>query len=139
MKKVSPRISCAVAQQSPGMAIPGLYSIKLTGPLSEAAAVLERAALYVGSDSGLAHLAGAVGGAVTLFAPADPQRVCPFGQRDLVIKPDDPCAPCFMYPWETPYPKMKCTPPFCIGKITPDQVMEKIHTALRVSYSPMKG
>ncbi len=43
-----------------------------------------------------------------------------------------------MYPWETPYPKMKCTPPFCIGKITPEQVMEKIRTALGVSYSPMK-
>jgi ADP-heptose:LPS heptosyltransferase len=137
---VAADIMRAVAQQSLGIAIPGLYSMKLTGPLSEAAAILERAAIYVGSDSGLAHLAGAVGTrAVTLFAPADPERVCPFGQRDLVIQPDDPCAPCFMYPWETPYPKMKCTPPFCIGKITSDHVMEKIRTALHVSYSPMKG
>src|SRR5439155_7587112 len=35
--------------------------VKLTGPLAEAAVLLERAQLYVGSDSGLAHLAAAVG------------------------------------------------------------------------------
>jgi ADP-heptose:LPS heptosyltransferase len=131
---VAEDILSAVSRQSPGIGIPGLYVLKLVGPLSEAAAVLERAALYVGSDSGLAHLAGAVGTrAVTLFAPADPERVCPFGQRDLVIQPNHPCAPCFMYPWETPYPKMKCSPPFCIAEIGPDKVMQAIRNALNIA------
>src|SRR6185436_18727729 len=49
--------------------------------------IARRAKLYVGSDSGLAHLAAAVGTpAVTLFAPADPDRVCPYGNRQLVVK-----------------------------------------------------
>src|SRR5438105_14215810 len=62
--------------------------VKLTGPLADAAVLLERAALYVGSDSGLAHLAAAVGTpAVTIFAPADPDRVFPFGYRHLVVQP----------------------------------------------------
>src|SRR5439155_18364233 len=109
----------------------GLDQLKLTGGLGDAAAVLARGALYVGSDSGLAHLAAAVGTrAVTIFAPADPDRVCPFGDRDLVVKPDKPCSPCFMYPWETPYPKMKCRQPFCITEVTVEQVMGVARKAL---------
>jgi hypothetical protein len=64
--------------------------------------------------------------AVTIFAPADPDRVCPFGNRDLVVKPDKPCSPCFMYPWQTPYPKMQCTRPFCIEEVTVEQVMNAV-------------
>ena len=70
---------------------------------------------------------------MTIFAPADPERVCPFGNRDLVVKPDKPCSPCFMYPWETPYPKMKCSAPFCITEVTVGQVMEKVRLAMQRS------
>ena len=83
--------------------------LRLDGPLGVAAAVLERSMFYAGSDSGLAHLAAAVGKpAVTIFAPADPDRVCPFGQRDLVVQAPatrgEGCSPCFEYPWKSPYP-----------------------------------
>ena len=128
---VADAILCAA--ESPGMAIPGLYPLKLTGGLGDAAALLERAALYVGTDSGLAHLAAAVGTrAVTIFAPADPDRVCPFGNRDLVVKPDKPCSPCFMYPWQTPYPKMKCARPYCIEEVMVEQVMEKVRAVVNL-------
>src|SRR5204862_7708779 len=87
--------------------------IRLTGPLGESAALLERAELYVGSDSGLAHLAAAVGTrAITLFAPADPDRVCPFGYRHLVVQGPTPCARCFKYRYESPHPIMCCREPF---------------------------
>jgi lipopolysaccharide heptosyltransferase III len=113
------------------------HILKLTGGLGDAAALLERSPLYAGTDSGLAHLAAAVGTrAVTIFAPADPDRVCPFGNRDLVVKPDKPCSPCFMYPWETPYPKMKCSHPFCITEVTVDQVMGSVRRALSLVPSP---
>jgi ADP-heptose:LPS heptosyltransferase len=105
--------------------------IRLTGPLSDAAVLLERAALYVGSDSGLAHLAAAVGTpAVTIFAPADPDRVCPFGYRHLVVQPPVDCAPCFQYPWNAPYPKVRCREPFCVRRVAVDAVMEKVRQAL---------
>ena len=134
---VTEEIMRAVAEQSPGTAMPGLHVLKLTGPLGDAAAILERSSLYIGSDSGLAHLAAAVGRrAVTIFAPADPERVCPFGQRDLVVKPDKPCSPCFMYPWQTPYPQMRCTPPFCIEEVTVEQVREKVRAAVGLVPSP---
>jgi ADP-heptose:LPS heptosyltransferase len=104
--------------------------VKLTGPLGDAAALLARAALYVGSDSGLAHLAAAVGTTpVTIFGPADPDRVCPFGYRDLVVQSSRSCGPCFTYPWQTPYPKINCKPPFCIEAITVERVLEKVDLA----------
>ena len=106
--------------------------LKLDGPLAQAAAILERAALYVGSDSGLAHLAAAVGTpAVTLFAPADPDRVSPFGYRDLVVQAPTPCSPCFQYPWNCTYPKHLCREPLCITKITVEQVMDAAQRAMR--------
>jgi ADP-heptose:LPS heptosyltransferase len=106
-------------------------ALRLTGPLGDAAAVLERANLYVGSDSGLAHLAAAVGTrAVTLFAPADPDRVCPFGNRDLVVQPPRECSPCFMYPWQATKPKMRCREPMCITFIDVEHVMQRVRQAL---------
>ncbi len=135
---VADEIRSASRAQSPAMAIAGLFVLKLTGGLGDAGAILERAAIYVGTDSGLAHLAAAVGTrAVTIFAPADPERVCPFGNRDLVVKPDKPCSPCFMYPWETPYPKMKCSAPFCITEVTVEQVMAKVRLATKRIESPI--
>lgn len=105
--------------------------LPLKGSLGEAAAVLQRAELYVGSDSGLAHLAAAVGTPpITLFAPADPDRVCPFSYRHLVLQPPKRPCPCFLYPWEAPYPKMRCTQAECIQHITVDSVVEKVRQAL---------
>ena len=43
-------------------------------PLSLLAGVLERASLYIGNDSGVSHLAGAVGApSVLVFGPTDPE------------------------------------------------------------------
>jgi len=115
----------------------GVHLVPLSGPLGDTAAILERAALYVGSDSGLAHLAAAVGThAVTLFAPADPERVCPFGNRDLVVQSSNSCSPCFMYPWKATHPKMKCHEPYCIDGIEVERVAEAVRRALRLVPSP---
>ncbi len=104
-----------------------IVATPLRGNLGVAAALLERSEFYVGTDSGLAHLAAAVGKrAVTLFAPADPDRVCPFGNRDLVVQPPGLAELAFLYPWESTKPKMR---PGCVGqikRITVDQVMAKV-------------
>jgi ADP-heptose:LPS heptosyltransferase len=110
--------------------------LRLAGNLGVAGAVLARAALYAGSDSGLAHLAAAVGTKpVTIFAPADPDRVCPFGFRDLVVKPDKSCSPCFLYPWHATKPKMCCGAngrPMCITEVSVERVMDTIRKSLNV-------
>jgi ADP-heptose:LPS heptosyltransferase len=56
-------------------------------PLPDLAAVLSRAALYVGNDSGVSHLAGAVGAAgVVLFGPTEPRRWRPLSRRLAALR-----------------------------------------------------
>ena len=53
-------------------------SVKEGLPILEVARMLRRAALYVGNDSGITHLAAAVGvPVVALFGPTDPARGLP--------------------------------------------------------------
>jgi ADP-heptose:LPS heptosyltransferase len=113
--------------------------LRLKGPLGDAAAVLERASVYIGSDSGLAHLAASVGTPpVTIFAPADPDRVSPFGYRHLVVQPAKSCVPCFEYPWTTPYPKMCCQAPMCVTEVSVGQVVEKVGKECKIQNSKFK-
>jgi len=108
--------------------VPGVCVIRLTGPLGASAALLQRAALYIGSDSGLAHLAAAVGTPpVTLFGPADPDRMCPFGYRHLVVQAGTgTCRACNSYPWKSRRPKIICDRGYaCMRDITADDILEK--------------
>jgi len=63
-------------------------------PLPDLAAALARAALYVGNDSGVSHLAGAVGAAgVVLFGPTPARRWGPLAGRLTALQAldaDDP-------------------------------------------------
>jgi len=53
----------------------------------QAAALLSRADLYVGNDSGASHLAGAVGArGVVLFGPTQPQQWRPLGGALSVLQ-----------------------------------------------------
>lgn len=61
----------------------------------EAAAVMERCLAFVGPDSGLAHLACAVGiPAVVLFGPTDPASLYATGLASPVVSGLS-CAPCY--------------------------------------------
>ncbi len=65
--------------------------------LPQMAALLERASLYVGNDTGPMHIAGAVGTpTVSIFGARDfPQRWHPAGLGHTVLRRDAPCSPCF--------------------------------------------
>jgi ADP-heptose:LPS heptosyltransferase len=53
-----------------------------TTTLLQAAALLSRATLFIGNDSGLGHLCAAVGRpTLTLFGPGDPDRYHPWGPQ----------------------------------------------------------
>jgi ADP-heptose:LPS heptosyltransferase len=109
-------------------ALSGVSSIQLHGNLGISAALLQRAALYIGSDSGLAHLAAAVGTPpVTLFGPADPDRMCPYGYRHLVVQAStQTCRACNRYPWQGGYPKISCDRNYaCMREISTDDILEK--------------
>jgi ADP-heptose:LPS heptosyltransferase len=109
----------------------GVHVVRLEGPLSEAAAVLAACEAYVGNDSGLAHLSAAVGTPpVTLFGPARPDELCPWGYRHLVVQTPAICAPCFRYPTRAVTPHVSCRPPYCINQIEQESVLEGVRLAL---------
>jgi len=72
-----------------GLALPTLNLMGRTS-LIEATAVMRRATLFVGNDSGLGHLASAAGiPSVTVFGPGRPERYRPWGSRaSLLLAPD---------------------------------------------------
>jgi heptosyltransferase-3 len=56
-------------------------------PLADVAGLLARVALYLGHDSGISHLAAAVGASgVALFGPTDPGRWRPMGDRIVALR-----------------------------------------------------
>jgi len=108
-----------------------IVEVPLRGNLGVGGAVLARASIYVGSDSALAHLAAAVGTrAVTVFGPIDPRTVHPCGNADLVVALNKHCAPCFTYPFKTPYPSVRCSPPWCIAEVAVASVATTVERGL---------
>jgi len=59
-------------------------------------ALVRRARLFVGGDTGPMHLAAACGTPVVgIFGPTSPVRNGPFGGNDIVISHKVPCGPCY--------------------------------------------
>ncbi|MGH8581772.1 MAG: glycosyltransferase family 9 protein [Gammaproteobacteria bacterium] len=77
------------ARLAQGLALPCLNLAGRT-TLLEDCAVLERVQFYVGNDSGLGHMAAALGvPSLTVFGPTDPQRFRPWGTRAAWIAAPD--------------------------------------------------
>ncbi|MBI1993714.1 MAG: glycosyltransferase family 9 protein [Deltaproteobacteria bacterium] len=63
--------------------------------LAKLAALIRRCDLYLGNDSGVTHLASALGvETVALFGPTDPLEWAPYGNRTTVISQNIECSPC---------------------------------------------
>jgi predicted lipopolysaccharide heptosyltransferase III len=63
--------------------------------LQELAALLARARLFIGNDSGPAHVAAALGiPSVVLFGPQEPGRFRPWSERSIVLHHRVHCCPC---------------------------------------------
>ena len=74
---------------------PGTAPAPATGSLLELAALLERADLVVGVDSGPLHLAAALGTPVLgLYGPKHPGTYGPFWPSSRVVRGDEECSPC---------------------------------------------
>jgi heptosyltransferase-2/heptosyltransferase-3 len=57
--------------------------------IDETGALCEQASLYIGNDSGLSHLAAAVGTpTLTIFGPTDPALYRPLGRQSVVCAPE---------------------------------------------------
>jgi heptosyltransferase-3 len=88
-------------------------------PLATVARVLSRCRLYLGNDSGLTHLAAAVGEpeVVALFGPTDPRVWAPLGPRLRTLVAPCPQAPCAAGRTIT------CPEPRCLSALSPETVL----------------
>jgi heptosyltransferase-2 len=87
-------------------------------------AVLTEIAVLVSGDTGVAHLAAALGTpVVTLFGPTDPALTAPLGGD--VLRHAVPCAPCFYRTCPIDHP--------CMRGILAETVGEKVDALLAVS------
>lgn len=93
--------------------------------LIELAAVLARCAGFVGNDSGVSHLAAAVGApAVAIFGPTDPAVWAPRGERVTVLWKGVDCSPCGREA------ALACSHRRCLGLVGVDEVARAVEALL---------
>jgi lipopolysaccharide heptosyltransferase II len=105
----------------------GLHNLAGELSLQESAAVIQRCKLLVSTDSGLMHVAAAVGTRVVgIFGPTDRTRTRPYGEGHTLLVPDhcrshtNPCL--------SPDGQLdpSCTWQVCMPSIRPEEVLEAI-------------
>lgn len=92
--------------------------------LKELAALYERVAVLITTDTGPMHLAAAAGTpVVALFGPTAPWRTGPFGSGHKILRTDIACSPCL---------KKHCDHELaCMAGITVDQVVQATLAVLK--------
>jgi heptosyltransferase-2 len=97
--------------------------------VKEVAALIERCCSLICNDSGLMHIAVAVGTpVVAIYGPTDIRRTRPWGEANTIIRHDMPCSPCFKLEGEAQL--RSCPHHDCLMTITPDEVFNKIVVAV---------
>jgi len=72
-------------------------------PLEKSAALIKQSKLFIGPDSGLMHLACAVGTPViAIFGPGNLQKWRPLGERHAIITENMECSPCTQFGYTVP-------------------------------------
>lgn len=106
----------------------GAEIVDLTGrtDLSQVITILNSATAFVGNDSGLMHLAGALGVAtVGVFGSSNPQWTHPLGRHTTALAATGfDCQPCY---------RKRCNQPrFCLDTVSGSQVMAEVRDLLRI-------
>jgi lipopolysaccharide heptosyltransferase II len=113
----------ALAKEVENACRPNLINWVGRTSLKEAVGIIARAKVAVGPDTGLMHIAAAVGTpVVSLWGATSPHRAGPYGFEDLVIEGRAPCSPC--YRRHCPIGRV------CMQSIGVDEIMVKIESGL---------
>ena len=95
-----------------------------------ALAVLKHCGVFISNDSGIMHLAAALGvPVVALFGPTDWRRLRPWTEQRAVVHAALPCMPCFYYSSRP----LRCVANInyaCMSEISVDQVFNSVQTLL---------
>ena len=90
-------------------------------PLPILAAIIKRSNLFVGNDSGITHVAAAVGTpAITIFGPTDPNMWGPRGERVKIFYRKSPCSPCSFDM------RRNCFSNICLEGVTVEDIISEI-------------
>jgi ADP-heptose:LPS heptosyltransferase len=98
--------------------------------LRETAELMAAAAIVVGNDSGLSHVAAAVGVAtLMLFGPTDHECLGPMPSNATVLRAGLPCEPC----WKTA-PLAACARRIdCLARLDVDRVESAVRAVMNVA------
>jgi ADP-heptose:LPS heptosyltransferase len=89
--------------------------------LAQLAALLARSDVYLGNDSGVTHLAAALGvPTVALFGPSDPRLWAPRGGKVTILRLNVECSPCAIALMKS------CPHHKCLTALTPDHVIGEL-------------
>jgi lipopolysaccharide heptosyltransferase II len=98
--------------------------------VKQVAALIEGCRSLICNDSGLMHIAVAVGTpVVAIYGPTDIRRTRPWGAANTIIRHELPCSPCFKLEGEAQL--RACPHHDCLMTITPEEVFERAVAALR--------
>jgi heptosyltransferase-2 len=113
-----------IAQKVQESARSSLINLAGETTLREAISLIARCRLFVTNDSGLMHVAGALGvPTVAIFGSTNPLTTSPVGRKSVVITKNAPCSPCL---------KEICPTDFsCMDLITVDEVYHTAETMLK--------
>jgi len=123
VKKIRESCSAPWRTDLPGSA--GIIDMTGKTDLMQVVAYLKSTTAFVGNDSGLMHLAGALEvPTVGLFGSSNPDWTAPLGKQTLALTvPGFPCRPC--------YRKTCNQPEFCLDKLHPSEVFEAVTKLLK--------
>lgn len=119
MRKKNMAIVWLLGPAEEGVSVPSDDIVVSNQPLSLCAALLSRCRVFVGNDSGMAHLAAAVGcRTIALFGPSDPMVWAPRGKDVRIIYKQKSCSPC--------HPAPPSCDGGCMTAITVEEMLDEI-------------
>lgn len=93
-------------------------------PVNEVAGILKKAQVFVGNDSGVTHLASALGTpVVAIFGPTDHEVWKPLGGNARIVRSGFPCSPCEEEDCRG------CSGVDCLGTVGVETVLEECRRA----------
>lgn len=102
----------------------GAATVVRTAGFLATAALMQRCGLFISNDSGLMHVAAALGlPTVAVFGYTSHIHTRPWSGNSVVVRHDLPCSPCFYFSPRAAQCKWRGEDEFkCIRRITPDEV-----------------
>jgi heptosyltransferase-1 len=104
--------------------IPGAVDLTGRTNLRQLVALMERAEIVIGNDTGPLHIAAALGRPlVALYGPTNPDYTGPYGRLDSVLRHPIECSPCLSS--RCRYAHLRC-----LAELNPQSVLKEVRRQL---------